>query len=141
MKKRMVAMFLVVVLALSMLSTVASAAKPSVKLTVSSSTVKRGKTITFKYALKSGSYTKKSGYWRAGFGTYMFQGTVLDDYYKLDEVEYYFTGKINYNLKWKFAKTLPKGKYTNLYATYYRNNIYSDNWKVASAKTKTIKVK
>ena len=140
MKKRMVALFLVVVLALSVLSTVALAAYPTATLrSVSTTSVKRGKTITFKFYLNSGSYTKQSGYYRSRFNSYILKGSVNGD--AVADNATYFTGRGNFNLKWKVPKTTKKGKYVNLYGTFYRYSIYSNSWYVNTARTKNFKVK
>lgn len=140
MNKRAVAFALALVLVLSLACTSALAAtKPSAKLTsVSTTSIKRGKTQTWKYRLDSGSYKKKSGVWRSEFAMFICKGSTSGTVYAYKDV--YFTGKINYTLKWKVPKTTPTGKYVNLYGTYFRKNS-SYSFKCNSAKTKTFKVK
>jgi hypothetical protein len=140
MKKRIATFVLALVLALSLGGTTALAAtKPSMKLlSVSTTSIKRGKTIKWNYRLNSGSYKKKSGVYRAMFGTFICKGSVNGSMYAYKEI--LFSGKGEQGMKWKVPKSTPTGKYVNLYATYYRKN-GSASWKCNAAKTKSFKIK
>ena len=139
MKKRIATFVLALVLSLSLGGTAALAAKPSMQLlSVSTSSIKRGKTIKWKYRLNSGSYKKKSGVYRAMFGTYMRKGSASGTIYANKLL--YFSGTGVQGFKWKVPKTTPTGKYVNLYATYYRKNA-SASWKCSSAKTQSFRIK
>ncbi len=139
MKKRIATFVLALVLSLSVGGTAALAAKPSMQLlSVSTSSIKRGKTIKWKYRLNSGSYKKKSGVYRAMFGTYIRKGSVGGTIYAKKLL--YFSGTGVQGFKWKVPKTTPTGKYVNLYATYYRKNA-SASWKCSSAKTQSFRIK
>lgn len=140
MKKRIATFVLALVLALSLGGTTALAAKkPTMKLlSVSSSTIKRGKTIKWKYRLNSNSYKKKSGTYRAMFGTFIRKGSAGGTIYADKLI--YFSGAGIQGMQWKIPKSTPAGKYVNLYATYYRKN-GSASWKCNTARTQTIKIK
>lgn len=139
MKKRAVAFALALVLVLSLACTSALAAKPTVKLTsVNTTNIKRGKTQVWKYKLDCCSYKKKGSVWRSRFAMFICKGSVKGKVYAYKDV--YFTGKVNYTLKWAVPKTIPTGKYVNLYATYCRKDSgYS--FTCNTAKTKTFNIK
>lgn len=140
MKKRIATFVLALVLALSLGGTTALAAtKPSMKLlSVSTTSIKRGKTIKWKYRLNSNSYKKKSGTYRAMFGTFIRKGSAGGTIYADKLI--YFSGAGIQGMQWKIPKSTPAGKYVNLYATYYRKN-GSASWKCNTARTQTIKIK
>ena len=139
MKKRIATFVLALVLALSLGGTTALAAtKPSMKLlSVSTTSIKRGKTIKWKYRLNSNSYKKKSGTYRAMFGTFIRKGSAGGTIYADKLI--YFSGAGIQGMQWKIPKSTPAGKYVNLYATYYRKN-GSASWKCNTARTQTIKI-
>ena len=140
MKKKTAAFVLALMLALSLGGTTALAAKkPTMKmLSVSSTTIKRGKTVKWKYRLNSNSYKKKSGAYRAMFGTFLRKGSAGGTIYADKLI--YFSGAGVQGFSWKIPKTTPAGKYVNLYGTYYRKNA-SASWKCNTARTQTIKIK
>ena len=142
MKKKISALVLALVLALSLGGTTALAAtKPSMKLvSVNTTSIKRGKKQVWKYRLSSGSYKIKNGVWRAEYATYLCKGTASNIGTVYAYVDRYFTGKLDRTFNWKVPKSVPKGKYVNVYGTWYRKGTgYS--WKVGSAKIKAFKVK
>lgn len=139
MKRKMAVLGLVLMLALGMTGTTALAAqKPSARLySVSTWSVKRGRTQTFKYKLSSGSYKKKYGVWRSKFVSGIYRGSLCGRLYAYSGWNY--TGNVNLNLKWKVPKNAPKGRYVNLYGTFYRSG--SGCFRANSAKTYTFSVR
>ena len=136
--KKLIAFALVLVLVVTLCAT-AFAAKPSATLysQYKNQSVKRGKTVKWVYKLKSGSYTKKYGQWRASFDMYILKGSIYGTQYAYGGV--YFTGTYNKGYQWKVPKyTTPKGTYYNLYGTSYLKN---GSWRVSTANKTKLYVK
>ena len=131
--KRLIALLLTAVLVLGLFAS-ALAAKPTVSIDSSSKnlTVKRGRTVKLVYYLKSKSYNKIGSYWRSRFESVIVSNSLYDRTVAKKNIS--FTGNIKYTLKWKPSKTLNPGVYTNVFATWYRNDIYSDNWYINKIK-------
>ena len=139
MTKRIIAFSLVLVIVLTICAT-AFAAKPTATIysEYKNQKVKRGKTVTWKYKLKSSSYSQLYGYYyRARFDTYICKGSKSGPVYAYDQK--LFTGNGSLKERWKVPKTTPKGKYINLYGTFYRS--YGGSWYVGMAKTTKLTIK
>ena len=132
MKKRLLALVMVLVLMLATVSS-ALAAKPTATINKASKnqTVKVGKEINFKFSLNSGSYSKKGGFYRAKLGI-----LIMKDGDKMGSASWVWTGKQVYSCKAKLKKTAPLGKYNLQYTTYYRKNGSADWKKVKTQSTK-----
>ena len=133
MKRKMAVLGLVLMLALGMTGTTALAAqKPSARLySVSTWSVRRGRTQTFRYKLNSGSYRRKYGIWRSKFVNGIYRGSLYGRLYAYGE--WNFTGNVNLGVKWNVPRNAPKGRYVNLYGTFYRSG--AGCFRANSAKT------
>ncbi len=139
MKKRTIAFALALVLVLSLACTSALAAtKPSMKLvSLSTTSIKRGKTQTWKFRVDCGSYKMKNGAYRTKLGSFIVKGSASGK--MLTGITREVTGKGLWTVKFTPAKTAATGKYVNLYATYFRNG--TGSYKCNFAKTKNFKIK
>ena len=131
--KRIVALVLVGIMVFGLCAT-AFATRPSVSLSskYKNQFIKVGKKYKPEFKLKSNSYSKKSGKYRAAFETYIYTGFDFDYGFLNDYLVwkgYYFTGNVTKKLSWN-TKGYPAGRYVNFYLTYTRKNAYSD-WQVA----------
>ena len=133
MKKRLIALVMVMVLLLTAAATAFADTKPTAKLDSASKnqTVKPGKTIEFHFSLNSGSYKKKNNAFRSKLG--------INIVYKSKTVgsaSWVWTGKQSYNLTAKVKGSAPVGKYTLKYPTYYRTKDSASWTKVKTQSTK-----
>ena len=137
--QKFIAFALVLVLVLS-LAVTSFAAKPSVSLSTAQKkvTVKRGKSVTYKYKLNCGSYKAKSGRYRAYFYSMVYckaQPSYRADYPSLTSV-FAFTGKGTKKVKFKFGKCAPTGKYIHKAVT----GVINSNGSLGKGKVKSFKV-
>ena len=126
--KKMTPLLLVVLIIFSCSIPAYAATYPTAtRLTAQTMNAKRGKTIKFKFRLNSNAYTKYGNIWRSEFDVrvYNSNGTLVASNGQ-DGV--WFTGLVDYTLKWKVPKTLPQGRYRVNYRTYYNVNTASYKW-------------
>lgn len=123
--RRIISFVLVFMLIASLSVPVFAATKPTAAVKSYAAKVKRGRTVTYAYALRSGSYTKYRATWRSEFDTYITRASNNKVYaYK----EIYFTGNVNYKLTNTFSKSYPLGKYKIIFQTWYRPYLNKNTW-------------
>lgn len=137
MTKKTAALLLALVLVLSLLCTSALAAKPTAILTkMSKSSVSRGSSMVFTYRVNSGSYAMKSGSYRSRLASFIVYkkvtGTAVASFEKM------FTGRKTLNVKWNVPRSIPKGKYYNLFGAFYKSG---NSWYVSKALKKAFTVR
>ena len=123
--RRIVSFVLVFMLIASLSVPVFAATKPTAVLRSYTSTVRRGRTGSYVFTIRSGSYTKYRNIWRSEFDVYVRRYS-NNKLYAYKEV--FFTGNINYRLNNTFSKSYPLGTYKINYQTWYRPYLYQNNW-------------
>lgn len=140
MKKRIVAMSLVLVLVLSLAATAFAAYYPTatIKSYSKKQYVHRGNKIYWTFALKSNSFSRIGSYYMAGY--------TIEAHYKKKTGSkaaygtWYFTGKLNHTVNWSVPSYQSTGKYYLLYAAIYRYSTSSSTWYYNSVKNTTFYV-
>lgn len=128
-KKRMLPIFLVLmlILGLGFSLSVHAATYPTAKRLDKIKTVRRGKTYKFKFRLKSGSYTKRNGIWRAELDCRIYNSSGKIVFWNGEDGLWY-SGTLKRSIKWKVPKNMKKGKYRVNYRTYYNKSTSGYNW-------------
>ena len=123
--RRLISFVLVFMLIASISVPVFAATKPTATLKSYTSRIKRGRTATYAFTLRSGSYSKYRTTWRSEFDLYIRRNSNNKLYaYK----EIYFTGSINYKLTNSFSRSYPTGLYKINYQTWYRPYLNKNTW-------------
>ena len=133
--KRLLTFVLAFVLIASISIPAFAATKPSATCNYSTNQyVKRNYTYTMKFYLRSGSYTKLRGYYRARFDTDMFRKS---NNRLVDWTNYlYFSGNGYNTINWRSGSStyLRYTWYKLRYRTQYRTSIYSSYWYTSTAR-------
>ncbi|MER2142696.1 MAG: hypothetical protein ABS888_02790 [Eubacteriales bacterium] len=124
--KKFAAVLLVLILIVSISAPAFAVTYPTIRLrSATTQYVKRGRTASFKFYLKSGSYYRQSGYYRAKYDVNVYRSS---NGRKYATGAVYFTGNLYHTMKWNVPSSTPKGRYNVIYRTLYRDSIYSDTW-------------
>lgn len=124
--KKFAAVLLVLILIVSISASAFAVTYPTVtRRSALTQSVRRGNTAYFKFYLRSGSYTRKSGYYRARFDLNIYRNA---NNRKYATGMWGFTGNFNFTTNWNVPSSTPRGKYNVIYRTCYRNSIYSSSW-------------
>ena len=124
--KKLAAVLLVLVLIVSISAPAFAVTYPTAnRRNALTQSVRRGNKVYFSFYLKSGTYTKRSGQYRA-----LFDLSVYRNYNnrKYASGTWYFTGNVPLNTYWAVPSNAPRGRYNAIYFTCYRSSIYSNNW-------------
>ena len=128
--KRIVALVLVGIMVFGLCAT-AFATRPSASLSskYKNQYIKLGKSWKPVFKVKSNSYAKKSGTYRAKFYSVIFYDHWYYGIIPVSELEKKFTGNKEIKAEWKVkASQYCTGTYLDVYGTYYRSNKYS-SWR------------
>ncbi len=144
--KRAVAALLVALTLLSCNVTgFAAARKPTMTVTKKVSTITRGKKATVKFALKSGSYTRKKFYraaWTLGLVPASSSPASFASGFQKKNIHNTFTGKKNLTMDvgTGLPRSHPTGKFYMVFFTHYRTRNTVKAWTLNKASIDWFKV-
>ncbi len=98
---------------------------PTASVRSYTTSIRRGRTATFRYYLNSGSYTRYRGIWRSEIELKIFNN---NSGRCVAYAEVYFTGRLNHTFTWRVPSNIATGRYRVNYRTYFNKNKYSYAW-------------